>query len=354
VRAAIWQGPGEMTVGEVPDATCPDDGVLLRVTACGICGTDVRSFYNGDRRISAPWVLGHEISGELIEVGPAAAVEVESLGLSVGDHVHCISTLWCGTCRMCRSGNEHLCVRGELMGFDYQGAYAELVAVPQIALKNLFRIPDGLSDEHATFADPLSDAICGHKDIRIGLDDQVAVIGAGPVGTAHAAIARLEGAGQVMMLETAASRLDLARDILGDDRMRYIDTSGADGIAAVRSATEDIGADVVIVACSSDIAQEQAMEMAAPRGRVLFFGGLPKGTTHMRFPSNILHYQEVQVHGSYASRHRDQVHALDMLAKDIGGLRSVVSEVVPLDDAPTAFGRIKAGEVLKIVVDPAA
>src|SRR4051794_6810758 len=236
VRAAIWQGPGVMTVGEVPDATCPDDGVLLRVTACGICGTDVRSFYNGDRRISAPWVLGHEISGELIEVGPAAAVEVESLGLSVGDHVHCISTLWCGTCRMCRSGNEHLCVRGELMGFDYQGAYAELVAVPQIALKNLFRIPDGLSDEHATFADPLSDAICGHKDIRIGLDDQVAVIGAGPVGTAHAAIARLEGAGQVMMLETAASRLDLARDILGDDRMRYIDTSGADGIAAVRSA----------------------------------------------------------------------------------------------------------------------
>jgi L-iditol 2-dehydrogenase len=354
VRAAIWQGPGEMTVGDVPDARCPDDGVLLRVTACGICGTDVRSFYNGDRRIAAPWVLGHEISGELIEVGPGAAAEVEGLGLSTGDHVHCISTLWCGTCRMCRSGNEHLCVRGELMGFDHQGAYAELVAIPQIALKNLFRIPDGLSDEHATFADPLSDAICGHKDIGIGLDDQVAVIGAGPVGTAHAAIARLEGAGQVLMLETAASRLDLAQEILGDDRMRYIDTSGADGIAAVRAATDDIGADVVIVACSSDIAQEQAMEMAAPRGRVLFFGGLPKGTTHMRFPSNILHYQEVQVHGSYASRHRDQVHALDMLAKDIGGLRSVVSEVVPLDGAPAAFGRIKAGEVLKIVVDPAA
>ncbi|HET6849785.1 MAG TPA: alcohol dehydrogenase catalytic domain-containing protein [Gaiellales bacterium] len=354
MRAAIWQGPGEMTVGEVPDATCPDDGVLLRVTACGICGTDVRSFYNGDRRISPPWVLGHEISGELIEIGPAAAGEVESLGLAAGDHVHCISTLWCGTCRMCRSGSEHLCVRGELMGFDHQGAYAELVAIPQIALKNLFRIPDGLSDEHATFADPLSDAICGHKDIGIGLDDQVAVIGAGPVGTAHAAIARLEGAGQVLMLETAASRLDLARDILGDERMRYVDTSNGDGIAAVRSATEDIGADVVIVACSSDIAQEQAMEMAAPRARVLFFGGLPKGTTHMRFPSNILHYQEVQVHGSYASRHRDQVHALDMLAKDIGGLRRVVSEVVPLDGAPAAFGRIKSGEVLKIVVDPAA
>ena len=351
MRAAIWEGPGTMSLGEVADAVCPPDGVLLRVTACGICGTDVRTFYNGDRRITPPWVLGHEISGELIEIGPDAAAEVAEGGLAVGDHVHCISTLWCGHCRLCRSGNEHLCSEGELMGFDYQGAYTELVAVPRIALKNLFRIPDGLSDEHATFADPLSDAICGHKDISVGLDDSVAVIGAGPVGTAHAAIARLEGAGQVILLETAAA----GSTSPGHPRRRahalhrHVRT---EGIAAVRGVTDDIGADVVIVACSSDVAQEQAMEMAAPRGRVLFFGGLPKGTTHIRFPSNVLHYQEVQVHGSYASRHRDQVHALDMLAKDVGGLRRVVSDVVGLDEAPDAFGRIRAGEVLKVVVRP--
>jgi len=341
-----------MTVGTVADATCPDDGALVRVTACGICGTDVRTFYNGDRRISPPWVLGHEISGELIEIGPRAAAEVAEMGIATGDRVHCISTLWCGRCRLCRSGNEHLCGNGGLMGFDFQGAYADLVAIPQVALKNLFTIPEGLSDVHATFTDPLSDAICGHKDIAVGLDDTVAVIGAGPVGTAHAAIARLEGAGRVLLIETAAARLELAREILGDERMSYVDTSAADGTAAVRAATDDIGADVVIVACSNDLAQEQAMDMAAPRGRVLFFGGLPKGTTHIRFPSNVLHYQEVQVHGSYASRHRDQVHALDMLASDIGGLRGVVSDVVGLDDAPAAFARIRAGEVLKVVVRP--
>jgi len=352
LRAAIWDGPGTMSVGTVPDARCADDGVLLRVTACGICGTDVRTFYNGDRRISPPWVLGHEISGELIEIGPRAADEIAAAGISVGDHVHCISTLWCGRCRLCRSGNEHLCGNGGLMGFDYQGAYAELVAIPEVALKNLFRIPDGLSDAHATFTDPLSDAICGHKDIAVGLDDTVAVIGAGPVGTAHAAIARLEGAGQVLLVETAAARLDLARDILGDERMAYVDSSGTDGLAAVRAATDDIGADVVIVACSNDKAQEQAMEMAAPRGRVLFFGGLPKGTTHINFPSNVLHYREVQVHGSYASRHRDQVHALDMLADDLAGIRRVVTDVVALDAAPSAFERIRAGEVLKAVVTP--
>jgi L-iditol 2-dehydrogenase len=226
------------------------------------------------------------------------------------------------------------------------------VAIPNIALKNLFRIPDGLSPAHATFADPLSDVICGHKDIAIGLDDVVVVIGAGPVGTAHAALARLQGAGQVLMLERAAGRLELARAIVGDDRVAYIDTDDQDGQAAVMRATSDFGADVVIVACSSDIAQQDAMEMAAPRGRVLFFGGLPKGTTHIEFPSNILHYKEVQVHGSYASRHRDQVAALDMLAADAGGIRSVVSDIIGLDETPDAFPRIRAGEALKVVVAP--
>lgn len=352
MRAAIWDGPEQMRVGEAAEPSCPEDGVLLRVTACGICGTDVRTFFNGDRRIDPPWVLGHEISGEVVEIGPHAEDEMTRAGIGTSDHVHCISTLWCGECRLCRSGNEHLCVRHELMGFDYQGAYAELVAIPQIALKNLFRIPESLSDAEATFADPLSDAICGHKDIAVGLDETVAVIGAGPVGTAHAAISRLEGAGHVLLLESAAARLELARAVLGDERITYVDVSQRDGVAAVRAASDEIGADVVIVACSSSQAQEQAMEMAAPRGRVLFFGGLPKGTTHINFPSNVLHYREVQVHGSYASRHRDQVQALDMLADNVGGLRGVVSEVVDLDGTPEAFQRIRAGEVLKIVVAP--
>jgi L-iditol 2-dehydrogenase len=350
VRAAIWQGPGEMTLDEVEDPTCPPDGALLRTLACGICGTDVRSFYNGDRRIAPPWVLGHEISGEVVAVGDGARAELD--GIDVGDQVHCISTLWCGRCRLCRNGNEHLCLNGELMGFDHPGAYAELVAIPQIALKNLFRIPDALSPEHATFADPLSDVICGHKHIGIGLDQAVVVVGAGPVGTAHAALARLEGAAQVLLIEHAAARLELAEGVLGGDRMGYVDASQSDATAAVRRLTDDVGADVVIVACSNDAAQEQAMEMAAPRGRVLFFGGLPKGTTHIRFPSNVLHYQEVQVHGSYASRHRDQVQALDMLARNAGGLRDVVSAIVPLEDTPGAFGQIRAGDVLKVVVAP--
>jgi L-iditol 2-dehydrogenase len=346
MRAAIWNGPGEMTVAEVPDAASPPDGALLRVVACGICGTDVRAFYNGDRRLEPGAVLGHEICGEVLEVGPDA----EGLDAQVGDLVHVISTLYCGECKLCRGGNEHLCPNGGLMGFDYQGAYAELVAIPAVALKNAFRLPDGLDPVPATFADPLSDAICGHKDLAIELDDRAVVIGAGPVGTAHAALALSQGAGTVYLLETEARRLDLARRVLGD-RVEYVDVSGRDPVEFVRGETGD-GAERVIVACSNARAQEQAMEMAAPRGRVLFFGGLPKGTTTIAFPSNVLHYREVAVLGSYASRYRDQVLALDMLARNTHNVRGVVSDVVPLEDTPAAFPRIRAGEALKVVVTP--
>lgn len=348
MRAALWHAPGEMTLADVPDPVCPVDGALLRVVACGICGTDVRAFYNGDRRIGPGWILGHEICGEVVEIGPEAD---GGLAASAGDVVHVISTLHCGTCGLCRSGNEHLCQQGGLMGFDYAGAYAEYVAIPEVALKNVFRLPDGLDPVSATFADPLSDAICGHKDLEVGSGDRVVVIGAGPVGTAHVALALAEGAEKVYLLETSGQRLALAHEVLQDDRVEYVDVSDRDPVEFVQGETED-GVERVIVACSNARAQEQALEMAAPRGRVLFFGGLPKGTNTIDFPSNVLHYREVAVLGSYASRKQDQLRALEMLASNVANVRDVVTEVVSLEDTPAAFPRLQRGEALKLVVTP--
>lgn len=337
-----------MALGEVAEPTCPADGALLRVVACGICGTDVRTFYNGDRRIEPGAVLGHEICGEVLEVGTDVNGKLDA---APGDLVHVISTLHCGECGLCRGGNEHLCQNGGLMGFDYPGAYADLVAIPEVALKNVYMLPDGLDPVHGTFADPLSDAICGHKDLDIGPGDRVVVIGAGPVGTAHVALALAAGAELVYLLETEATRLELARSVVGDARVRYVDTSDLDPVAFVRAETED-GVERVIVACSNARAQEQAMEMAASRGRVLFFGGLPKGTTTIDFPSNVLHYREVAVLGSYASRRVDQRRALEMLAENTANIRDVVTDVVPLEETPDAFPRLRRGEALKIVVTP--
>jgi L-iditol 2-dehydrogenase len=337
-----------MALEEVPEPACPGDGALLRVVACGICGTDIRAFYNGDRRIEPGWILGHEITGEVVEVGPDADGRLEA---ALGDVVHVISTLHCGSCNLCRGGNEHLCSQAGLMGFDYPGAYAEYVAIPEVALKNVYRVPEGLDPAASTFADPLSDAICGHKDLDVGPGQSVVVVGAGPIGTAHAALALAEGAEQVFLFETEARRLELARDVLGDEGLWYVNAAEEDAAELVGRETED-GADVVIVATSNPAAQEGALDLAAPRGRVLFFGGLPKGVDAIRFPSNVLHYREVSVHGSYASRRADQRRALEMLAENTYEVRKIVGERIPLEETPNAFPRLRQGEALKIVVTP--
>jgi L-iditol 2-dehydrogenase len=351
MRAAVWAGPEDLTVQEVPDAVCPDDGALVRVDACGVSGGDVRLYYQGGDGIRPPWTFGHEISGELVKVGPQA--RGAGFRLALGERVHVISTLTCGRCELCRQGLEHVCPNGLRMGRQVRGGFAELVALPAMALRNVFAIPAGLSPEHATFADPLSDVICGHKDLTITLGHSVVVIGGGPVGVAHAALARGQGA-RVQLHEVSSGRLDLCRAVLGEDGVDYVDVSGADPIDSVLAATDGRGADRVIVATAAVRAQEDAIRMAAPRGRVLYFSDLPPGVETIAFPLNVQYEREIAVLGSYASRYADQVRALEMLSRDDAGIRAVVSDVVTLEELPRAFARVRSGEVLKIVARPAA
>ena len=174
MRAAIWNGPGQRwTSAPSPDAACPEDGVLLRVLACGICGTDVRSFYNGDRRIEPPWVLGHEISRRGARDRPARrgrGRRERHLGrrrraLHLDAVVRALP-------HVPRRRTSTSACNGELMGFDYPGRLRRARGdPPDRAARTCSASPTGCRAAHATFADPLSDAICGHKDIGIGLDD---------------------------------------------------------------------------------------------------------------------------------------------------------------------------------------
>ena len=344
MRAAIWNGPGsDGRSAPSPTRCAPRTACCCACSRAASAAPTCASFFNGDRRIEAPWVLGHEISGEVIEIGPRRRDDRAS-GIAVGDAVHCISTLWCGRCRLCRGGNEHLCLQRRADGLRLSRAPTPSAwRSPRSRCKNLFRIPDGLSPAHATFADPLSDAICGHKDIgdrprqtrrrdrrRPG---RHRALRAGP---------RCRAPARCCCSRRAAQPARRSRD--GDRSATTAwptsTPSGDDGIAAVRTATDDFGADVVIVACSSDMAQEQAMEMAAPRGRVLFFGGLPKGTTHMRVPVE----RPALPGGAGARLVRVAPPRPGAGARHAGRATRAASargrrEVIPLDEAPDAFDR---------------
>jgi L-iditol 2-dehydrogenase len=348
MRAGVLTDVGRIEVREVPDPVPGDDEILLDVVACGICGTDVRTFVNGDPRAPVPWILGHEITGRVASLGPRAADEVNA---TEGDLVFVASILSCGRCEWCRAGAHNLCELHHLLGFDpYPGAYAERFVVPRLGLKNVFRLPDGLGPEVATIADPLSNTINGQEILGAGLGHTVVLIGAGPIGCMHAALARSRGAERVLVFDVADERIELARKVLGDDRVEYF--SGNDMVGAVERATDGRGADRVVVACSSGDAQEDALKMTAKQAKVVYFGGLPKHKPTISFDSNVLHYGEVQVAGAYGANLRQMHEALRMLAAEqIPGER-LLTHRVPLDDIGEVFETLRRGEALKAVVMP--
>jgi L-iditol 2-dehydrogenase len=350
MRAGVLTDVGTIEVREVPDAEAGEDQLLLRVVACGICGTDVRTFSHGDPRAPVPWILGHEVVGVVEEVGSRAADEVD---VAQGDLVFVASILSCGRCEWCRAGKSNLCELHELLGYDpHPGAYAERFVVPRIALRGVFRVPEGLAPEVATIADPLSNTINGQEILGAGLGDTVVVIGAGPIGCMHAAIARSRGAAQVLVFDVSEDRAELARKVLGNDRVETAAATGDAMVDAVMEATGGRGAERIVVACSSHEAQQDALRMTAKEAKVVYFGGLPKHRPTIEFDSNVLHYREVQVAGAYGANLRQMDDALRMLADEqIPGDR-LVTHKVPLEEIGSAFQALVSGEALKAVILP--
>lgn len=339
-----------VAVRETGEPKLDPAGAVLRVEACGICGTDARTFFNGDPRAPAPWVLGHEPVGMLVEVGPGATLPP---GVSPGDRVFLGSILTCGECRWCREGFGNLCEHHLLYGYDpFPGAFAEYAAVPPIAVKNLVPLPDDLPSDLATVADPFACALNGVEVLDVRLGDTVLVLGAGPIGCWQAVMARDRGASRVFLSDVNAARLEGALRVVGsfvDDAWVAGEDNGAGELA---SRTGGVGADRISVAAPSKQAQAAALEMAAKRARVVYFAGLPKHDPVSALDMNQLHYKELAVLGAYGATQRQYQITMDYLTRRRDALAPVVTHRFGLDDIADGFAAIRSGEGLKVVVLP--
>jgi L-iditol 2-dehydrogenase len=350
MRAAFMTAVGQIEVRQAEEPALDPRGAILRVQACGICGTDARTFYNGDPRAPAPWILGHEPVGILGRVGPQATLPP---GVKEGDRVFLGSILACGECRPCTDGLQNLCEQHFLYGYDpFPGAYAELAAVPPIATRNLIPLPHDLPSELATVVDPFACALNGIEVLDVGLGDTVMILGAGPIGCWQAVMARDRGAGRVFLSDVSRSRLDLALSAVGG----FVDdawVAGQDnGVAEVLSRTGGAGAERVIVAAPAIKAQQAALEMAAKRARVVYFAGLPKHDPVSPLDMNQLHYKELAILGAYGATQRQYRVTMAYLDRRREELAPVVTHRFPLEEVGGALETIRSGAGLKMVIVP--
>ena len=347
MKVLRFYAPKDVRIEEVPEPTCGPDEVKLRVRNCSTCGTDVKIFNNGHQNISPPRIMGHEIAGEVVEVGR----DVE--GWAEGDRAQVIAAVPCGECHECRKGWMAVCQNQTSVGYQYDGGFAEYMIVPRQVLKvdGLNRIPDNVGYDEASAAEPLACAINAQELLGIEEGDTVVVFGAGPIGCMHIRVAR--GAykcGPVYLVDVNAARLEMSADAVHPDEV--IDGSKVDVVERVMELTGGRGADVVITATAANVTQEQAIAMAARNGRISFFGGLPKTDPTITCDSNVVHYRQLHIHGANGSAPEHNKRALEYISTGQVPVKDLITEHIPLERALDAFAIVKAGEAIKVTVEP--
>jgi L-iditol 2-dehydrogenase len=346
MKVARYYAPEDL---RIEDTSVPEPGsgeLLLRVHNCATCGTDVKIYYHGHQNLVPPRVIGHEVAGEVVALG------ARTTGFSVGDRVQLIAAVPCGECRECRRGHMTVCERLTAIGYHYDGGFAEYLAVPELVLRvgGLNRIPEHVSFEEAAMTEPLACVLNGQELARVGPGDDVVVIGSGPIGCLHVRLARALGAARVIVVEQSAERLALAVERVRPDLA--VLAPAQDPIGAVTEFTDGRGADVVLVAAASGRAQQQALEMAAPRGRVSLFAGLPKDAPTIELDANRVHYRELLVVGAAGSTPTHNAAALALIARGEVPVRDLITHRMPLERVHEAIAGVRNGTGIKYVIAP--
>lgn len=341
----VLKSIGKFGLEEIPEPSASVEEVIVKVEACAICGSDLRTFRYGHPLIKLPHLLGHEVSGTIVEVGKQVR------GYEEGDRVAIAPGAPCGRCTYCYKGIQNLCVSRIIMGVHFPGAFAQYVRIPGQSVKagSVVKISDHLAFEEATLGDPLVASLNGQQIVNTSLGDKVVIMGAGPIGCLHVSLSKLRGAAKTILMDINDDRLKMG---LQFEPSVSFNSIREDPVERVKRETEGFGADVVIVACTAAQAQEQAVRMAAKRGRILFFAGLPKDNPFASLDSNLIHYRELAIYGSFGSTIPQYRQALSLLSNgNIDGKR-YITFALPLKETVRGVEAIERGEALKVVLKP--
>jgi 2-desacetyl-2-hydroxyethyl bacteriochlorophyllide A dehydrogenase len=336
MRAVIIDKPGEIRVGTMPDPTPTPDELIVRVGACGICGTDLHIAQGEFPPTPYPIIPGHEFAGEVVALG--TNVPREKGGIAVGSRVAVDPSIFCGHCAFCRNGQGNLCQHWNAIGDTINGAFAEYVAVP---LANAYALPTHLSFREAALIEPVSCAVHGIHRLAPRLGDSVLIVGAGTMGLLLLQLALRGGASRVAMMDLNTQRLALAEKL---------------GAAQTASQLEDLlaveplGFDCVIDATGVPAAIETAFRGVKRGGKLMVFGVAPNEATVALSPFRIYN-DEITIVGSMAVLNSYQ-QALDLVGGGAINTALMLTEALPLDDFPRALTMVRQGQGVKTQIIP--
>lgn len=328
MKAAVLTAAKKFEIRQVPVPEYGDDEVLIRVSQCSICGTDIH-IYNGHyAQDKLPLIPGHEFSGEIVAVGPRVAT------LTPGQRVVADINISCGHCYYCRRNELLNCPEIRQLGIHTHGAFAQYVAVPA---RLVIPLSDEVTDSVACLTEPFSCVVRAGKKIGLSVAESVVVIGAGPVGNMHIQMARLLGAAPIIAVELNPHRAELAGQCGADS----VITDPERALEQIKLLTQGRGADVVIESVGHPELYKQALTFMRPGGRLLAFGLTDSETAIAIRPLEII-LKEQRIQGSVAGMGEDMHQALHLLQHQRFITAPFCQSVHPLEDIQQVFTSLLA------------
>ncbi|MCB8944565.1 MAG: zinc-dependent alcohol dehydrogenase family protein [Ardenticatenaceae bacterium] len=338
MKAIVYEAPEKFSYTDVPDPQIRPHEVLIRVRACGICGTDLH-IHEGEFLAEFPLIPGHEVAGEVAEVGSAV------FGWRVGDKVAVDNTELCGHCFYCRRNQPLYCENFGSHGCNMAGGLAEYVAIPA---EKLFRLHN-LSWREAIMAEPLACAVHGMDVIALKPGNDVLLFGAGPTGIVLAQLLKLNGAAHLTVAAPAGPKLDLAAK-LAADAVVAIDRNDYAQHRAYLLDKHPHGFDTVIEATGAAQLCEESLQYARMGGQVIVYGVYPESARISWSPTEIFR-RELTIKGSFAQTHCLD-RALSYLESGQVKVDEVVTQVFPLSGYGEALAALRSRQGIKSAVMP--
>lgn len=343
MKALVHTAPLQFELRDVPKPQPNDEEVLVRVRACGICGSDVHGYTGKTGRRIPPIIMGHEASGMVEAVGKNAR------NVAVGDRITFDSTVYCNQCPACREGRVNLCQSRKVLGvstpaFRRDGAMAEYVVVPWWIT---YRLPEAVSFEEAALIEPASVSLHAARITPLDVNDVVVVVGAGQIGLFAIQAARVKGAGTIIALDMKEERLALARQLGADVT---INPGTADVAAEMRRAVGRPDADSVLEAVGTEASVKLAMDLTKLGGHVTLIGNV---TPRIQVNLQDIVSRELTLRGSCAIAGEYRA-CLDLMAAGRIQAKPLISKIVPLSEGLAAFDALHRGDagLMKIVLQP--